>query len=158
MSAEPISKGLAQVAGSGGEEPQPAVAQAEQAPDWGHYSAYEEHAKTLRAWLVAYGIGGPVLIVTQEPVWRKLASSGHLRTTAVLFLLGVALQVLLAALNKSAMWACYFGELEPDFKRRRRYRFAHWLAERYSIDLICDLSAICLFGAATYLAFDALVT
>ncbi len=29
----------------------------------GHYAAYEEHARTLRTWLVTYGIGGP------EPKW-----------------------------------------------------------------------------------------
>jgi hypothetical protein len=126
-------------------------------PGEGHYAAYEEHARTLRTWLVAYGIGGPVLILSQAAVWQRLATSGSLRLIAGLFLTGVVLQVVLAAINKSAMWACYYGEVEPDFQYTWRYRVGRWLSERYAIDLLFDIVGMCLFAYATYRCFAALL-
>jgi hypothetical protein len=123
----------------------------------GHYAAYEEHARTLRTWLVAYGIGGPVLILSQAEVWKRLAASGSLRLIASLFLSGVVLQVVLAAVNKSAMWACYYGELEPAYKSTRRYKIGLWLSERYLIDFLFDIAGMFLFAYATYLCFAALL-
>ena len=126
-------------------------------PGAGHYAAYEEHARTLRTWLVAYGIGGPVLILSQAAVWQRLARSGSIRLIAGLFLTGVVLQVVLAAINKSAMWACYFGEVDPDFQSTRRYRVGRWLSERYAIDFLFDTIGMCLFAYATYRCFAALL-
>lgn len=122
----------------------------------GHYAAYEEHARTLRTWLVAYGIGAPVLILSQEAVWKQLTASGSLPLIAGLFLGGVVLQVILAAINKSAMWACYFGEIDPKYVGTRRYKFGLWLSERYIIDFACDLVSMGLFAWATYESFVAL--
>lgn len=31
-----------------------------------HFNNYADYSRTLRAWLVAYGIGGPVLFVTNK--------------------------------------------------------------------------------------------
>ena len=122
-----------------------------------HYAAYEEHAKTLRTWLVAYGIGGPVLIISQDAVWKRLSESGALREIAACFLGGVGLQVILAAVNKSAMWACYFGEIDPKYRSTIRYSFGVWLSEQYAIDFVCDVVAMALFGWATYRCFTSLI-
>jgi hypothetical protein len=123
----------------------------------GHYTAYDEHAKTLRTWLVAYGIGAPVLILSQHEIWESLKHTHSLRLIAGLFIVGVVVQVTLAAVNKTAMWACYFGSTNKAFSKTRRYRFFHWLSKQYWIDLICDLSAMALFAYATYLTFVYLV-
>ena len=37
----------------------------------GHFENYAEYAKTLRSWLVAYGIGGPVLFLTNKDAPEK---------------------------------------------------------------------------------------
>jgi hypothetical protein len=80
----------------------------------GFYKAYEEHSKTLRTWLVAYGIGAPVLFLTNDSLAGKLASSPQAGLIGVVFLIGTLLQVLLAALNKGVMWACYYAAAVPD--------------------------------------------
>jgi hypothetical protein len=123
----------------------------------GHYVAYLEHARTLRTWLVAYGIGGPVLLLSQDSLWKRLAASGQLPCIATLFLLGVALQVLLAATNKNAMWAVYYGTIEPSYKQTLRYRFGEWLSSQYTIDFFVDLTAMVLFAVATYRSCVALL-
>jgi hypothetical protein len=124
-------------------------------PD-GHFAAYEEHAKTLRTWLVAYGVGCPLLILGHDSIWQQLAKSGVLPLLTTLFLAGVAVQVMLSAVNKSAMWVCYYGHIDPDFTSTLRYKAGHWLSTRYSIDLTCDVASLVLFSAATYFAITAL--
>jgi hypothetical protein len=87
------------------------------------FAAYEGHAKTLRTWLVAYGIGAPVFLVRDPVIWKPVTDSGYHRFIVLLYLVGAGLQVGLAALNKSAMWACYFGEKYPGYQVTKRYKF-----------------------------------
>jgi hypothetical protein len=122
----------------------------------GHFEVYGQHSAVLRTWLVAYGIGAPALFLSQDKIWQALAKSGLLPTIGLCFLFGVSLQVLLATVNKSIMWACYYGEAETSYRSTRRYRVACWLSERYSIDISCDMGAIMSFALATYLCFDVL--
>lgn len=42
----------------------------------GFYEAYAGFARNLRIWFVAYGIGGPVLFLTNSEVWQKVSESG----------------------------------------------------------------------------------
>ena len=123
-----------------------------------HFEAYSQHSGVLRTWLVAYGIGAPALFLSQDKIWVALSKSGQLPRIGFLFLFGVFLQVFLAALNKSVMWACYYGEAMPGYKTTRRYRGASWLSERYSIDLSCDLGAMAAFALATYMCFSVLAS
>ncbi|MHC4947087.1 MAG: hypothetical protein ACYTG1_02340 [Planctomycetota bacterium] len=119
----------------------------------GLYTAYEAHARILRTWLVAYGIGGPVLFVNNDDLWRGLVESGTGRLVGLLFLAGVAVQVLVTAINKSAMWGSYYGEIEPRFRPTWRYRSAYWLGGQYWIDLLADVASLALFAAATIIVF-----
>jgi hypothetical protein len=117
------------------------------------YKAYEEYSKTLRTWLVAYGIGAPVLFLTNETLSARVLASPHAECLGILFLSGVSLQVLLAALNKSVMWACYYAELTPVCKTKRRFRFADWISQQYWIDFLIDAASLVLFAFATWRAF-----
>lgn len=118
------------------------------------FKAYEEYAKTLRTWFVAYGIGGPVLLLTNEAVRGKVAASGLAHTLGAAFLSAVAAQVCLAFLNKTVLWANYFAELRPALAKTRRYRFAAWIGEQYWIDVVIDIGSMILFGWASWAAFD----
>jgi len=129
---------------------------ADQLEKSGHFDAYSQHSTVLRTWLVAYGIGAPAPFMSQKEIWHALAKSGLLPTIGFLFLLGVFLQVALAAINKSVMWACYFGDIDPSYKQTHRYRCACWLSNKYSIDLTADLGAMVSFGLATYCCFKVL--
>lgn len=66
-------------AGTNRDDPPHAVSLKEEQPSDSSaelYAVYEEHSKTLRTWLVAYGIGAPVLFITNDKVWKAIASSG----------------------------------------------------------------------------------
>lgn len=120
--------------------------------------AYGEYAKTLRAWLVAYGIGAPVLFFSNDRISAKMAIATDTPFIAKLFLLGVGLQVILAALNKTVMWACYHRERNlADCKDKYLFRFMYWLSNQFWIDFLTDLATGALFIYATWRAFSILV-
>jgi hypothetical protein len=118
------------------------------------YAVYDHYSKLLRTWLVAYGIGGPVLLLSSDTVLAKVSSSGSAKSIAVLFLIGVALQVLLATTNKTVMWICYYGEMYPKYRAKKRYKCCEWISEQFWIDLIVDIASMVLFGLATYETFQ----
>lgn len=90
-----------------------------------YFKAYGEYSKVLRTWFVAYGIGGPVLLLTNETLATSIKTSGQGKALAGLFLSGVGLQVVLAALNKFSMWGIYFGEIKTPFKTTRRHKICN---------------------------------
>lgn len=127
----------------------------------GHYKVYEEHMKTLRAWFVAYGVGGPVLFVTQQDFAATLVNSGLSQLIGVLFLVGVLLQALVALFNKWVNWGLYYfdedeapGQIDTTDEPSRPNRLQSF-CESYSnkvwIDIAADLATLTLFSAATVL-------
>jgi len=123
----------------------------------GFFDAYASATTNLRTWLVAYGIGAPVLFLSNEDLWKTLGNAECASCVGVLFLAGVALQVLIALINKNTMWFCYFAESNPPFKSSRRYKAWAWLSEQFWIDLCVDVVSITLFIVATYKVFLAVV-
>lgn len=115
----------------------------------GFFDAYAAFSRTLRGWLIVYGIGGPVLLATQPALGQGLASAGCAYLVTMLFLAGVAVQIAAALMYKSAMWYAYAGECEASFQTTMRYRIAIWLTDQFWLELLLDVLAIGLFLAAT---------
>jgi len=84
--------------------------------DKGFFEPYADYSRTLRTWLVAYGNGGPAVMITHPDALALVSSMGHAALIGWLFLAGVATQVFIAFLNKITMWYIYFGEIEPPFQ------------------------------------------
>lgn len=123
--------------------------------DKGFFEPYAEYSRTLRTWLVAYGIGGPAVIITHPDALAVVSANGRAGLIGWLFLVGVAAQVLIAFLNKIAMWYVYFGEVESTFQKTRRHRAAEWFSEQFWPDILCDLLSLAAFGCSTVLLFQA---
>ncbi|HVA54175.1 MAG TPA: hypothetical protein VNI53_00020 [Gammaproteobacteria bacterium] len=122
------------------------------------YEPYANFSRTLRAWLVAYGVGVPVLLVSQEFIARAIikADSGGLITW--LFLIGVAIQVLSALLYKYSMAYLYSSEVDPTLNNTRRVQAAEWLSNAIWLEALFDLAAIALFVWATFMVVAAVLT
>jgi hypothetical protein len=116
----------------------------------GFYTAYAEFAKNLRVWFLAYGIGATAIFVTNEGAGKRLLSSGAAEGVVYLFLIGVALQILVALLYKTVMWYLYMGEFDAKEKESWRHALADRISNSYSLEFVCDLATIFCFGAATY--------
>lgn len=136
----------------------------------GHYKVYEEHMKTLRAWFVAYGVGGPVLFITQRDFAATLVDSGWSQLVGVLFLVGVLLQALVALFNKWVNWGLYFFDeddadtssvvetvetsgdaVETEMQSQRLKRFCESYSSKVWVDILADLATLVLFAIATVL-------
>ena len=114
-----------------------------------YYEEYSEYAKSLRTWFVAYGIGGPVVIMTQGSLYKRLLGSGEAAEIAVVFLAGVAIQMFAALLYKAATWRLHYHEdirHEPLTKKD----WAKRVESTYAIDVIFDLLTLLLFAWSTY--------
>ncbi len=115
----------------------------------GFYEAYAGFARNLRIWFIAYGVGGPVVFLTNEAAGQALLASGPDRRIAYTVLAGVGLQILLALLYKTAMWYLYLGELDDSRKSWMLYKVSEWLSDSYWIELVSDAATLVLFGWAT---------
>ncbi len=115
----------------------------------GFYEAYAGFARNLRIWFIAYGVGGPVVFLTNEAAGQALLASGPARRIAYTVLAGVGLQILLALLYKTAMWYLYLGELDDSRKSWMLYKVSEWLSDSYWIELVSDAATLVLFGWAT---------
>ena len=115
----------------------------------GFFEPYSEFAKILRTWLIAYGIGVQALLVSTDKCWDRIAVSGQLRTLGILFLAGVAIQVLMALFYKSLMWQLYIAEIHPEREQTRLYRFALKVSDLFWPEFILDALSIGLFAIAT---------
>jgi hypothetical protein len=120
------------------------------APERRYYQEYSEYAKNVRIWLVAYGVGGPALIVTQPSLYNAIWGSGHAHTIALAFLLGVAVQVLTALLYKAAAWNLHYTE---ELGRGKPSQWAKRVERWYWIDVIADVITLALFVYSTICIF-----
>lgn len=119
-----------------------------------NHKSYQEYNKSLRTWFVAFGIGGPVFLLSQDAVLQKLRAAGVLPSVSLFFLIGVATQVFIAFINKIECWYCYYAHVDMAFTKTRRGRFMLWLDNQFWLDIICDLISIILFSLAIIEVFN----
>lgn len=118
-----------------------------------YYQAYEEHAKTLRAWFIALGVGGPGFLLAQTEISKGLNEDGTFVAVVLLFLIGIFVQALVVFLNKTVMWVIYYTH-EPDKKGTPPTfvtKVADYLSEQFWIDIVADLLTAGLFSFAVIL-------
>jgi len=123
-----------------------------------HFDNYADYSRTLRAWLVAYGIGGPVLFVSNKELAAKVGASAHAEEIILAFLLGVALQIVLALINKWSAWHMYAGAGDSDYQRSWRYRFWGFINDQSWLDFWIDVLSIAAFILATALVLRIFLT
>jgi hypothetical protein len=120
------------------------------------YEPYAYFSKTVRAWFIAFGVGVPVLFLSNREVWSALRTAAALRSVIELFLVGVGIQVLLGLLYRSAMWYLYVGQLGNLQKTTYRYRVADWVSDQHWPEVLADLATLALFVIATLRMLDIL--
>ena len=113
-------------------------------------AAYNEYNKVLRTWFVGFGIGGPAFFLINQAIGQRLADSGQITLVSSMFLLGSGSQVIGALINKICNWYVYRGANDDEFRKRKRYRFSHWLVHQFWIDIILDLVTVTAFGIAVW--------
>lgn len=102
---------------------------------------YAEYNKALRTWFVAFGVGGPVILLTNKDVFTTVKDSGQGYSIAILFMSGAALQIIIALINKYSNWYNYYDTTGRGF----------WvlLGKQIWIDLLMDVVSSVCFAWAT---------
>ncbi len=118
--------------------------------------SYTRYEKMLRTWFVAYGIGGPVLFMTQDSLREALSASPDAKLIVYCFLAGLLFQVIENFLYKVCMWYLY-RESANENNCHCMYTFSNWVENHNSIDIILDLLTIGLFSYATWKALPLLI-
>lgn len=104
----------------------------------------------MRTWLIAYGIGGPAIVASQEHLWNSL-NDETAACAGLIFLMGLAFQIFPAAFFKWAMWELWISVEDVERKEKKRWKIAKWASENYLIDLVTDAVSLVMFGWATIL-------
>src|SRR5689334_21033713 len=93
----------------------------------GVFEAYADVARAFRGWVVAYGVGAPVVFVSQNNILKVLNTAPDARWIMAAFFFGTFLQVGLSWLNKICNWWGYVG-IE---KNCMRFKFREWYTNRF---------------------------
>ncbi|HET7395563.1 MAG TPA: hypothetical protein VFK12_03925 [Gammaproteobacteria bacterium] len=116
----------------------------------GFFESYAHFSRTLRAWLVAYGVGVPVLLVSQEFIARAIIRAGTGGLITWLFLAGVAIQVLAALSYKYSMAYLYFAETDSLPDDAWQVGLSAWLSRAVWLEMLFDVVSIGLFVYGTF--------
>jgi hypothetical protein len=120
----------------------------------GYWQPYAEFAKTLRTWLVSYGIGALAVLVTQADLRARLVSSGRAGAVGACFLGAVILQVVMAFVYKACMWQLYLCELNVERRHDWPHRVACAISEAFLAELFVDFASLALYAFGTVWAFQ----
>ena len=107
---------------------------------------YSEYNKSLRTWLVGFGIGVPAIFIINEKAQDKLTSSENAEFIIYLFLAGAASQILMALINKIVTWCAYYKHETSKEKINKATKFFASLEHCFIIDVISDTVSLFAFG------------
>lgn len=112
---------------------------------------YKEYNKSLRTWLVAYGVALPALFITSKDAKDFLLSIPGYKALIAVFLIAVATQIVGTFLNKYVAW-CAYHRNDCNTKGVNCSHFIQGMADlenSIKIDLWFDVITVLLFGVAT---------
>jgi hypothetical protein len=129
--------------------------ESEPQPETAHefFENYADYNRTLRTWLVTFGLGGPALFLIEPDLVASLQRGGSLRPIIFPFLIGCGLQVLVALINKCCSWYEYTSL----YSKKPIPLPWRWLLEWFWIDIVADVATIVLFGTAIWIMLARLV-
>lgn len=114
-----------------------------------YFEPYRHYAQVLRAWLVGFGVGAPVLLLSQHEITSALVVSGKAVLVLSLFLIGVSAQVLVALIYKYSMAFLYENEHSGAEINAFKLTIGNYFSTRYWPDVAGDTVAVLSYLAAT---------
>ena len=121
----------------------------------GYFEPYSHFARALRIWFIAYGVGAPIAVFSSDIILQKLMATRALGPAVWRFLVGIAIQIVMAMVWRTSMWYQYLAEDDAELKKTRRYRWSLWASEQYWLEVIPDLLTLGAFAWATVLVVNA---
>jgi len=106
---------------------------------------------------VAYGVGVPVLLVSQRFIAEAIIRKGSGGVITWLFLAGVAVQIVEIFIYKYSQEYLYHDETGAKLKGTRRLALAEWFSNTIWFEILLDLIPIALFVWGTFMVVAAVL-
>jgi len=117
-----------------------------EAPEY--FEQYWRYSTVVRNWLVAFGGGCCVLLISEKAdIFREVSTQKKVDIVFWL-LVGVILQILLAILNKYIHWCVYRGKEDEKFSKGRCFEMACKICNWIWIDVLVDALTVIFFALA----------
>jgi hypothetical protein len=100
--------------------------------------------------MIAFGVGLPVFLASNENLWRKFSHAYVARSIAYLFLGGTALQVLVSLIDKYTDWSCLSAVEGLRNTDSIGATVGVWWQKHDWPSILIDIASIVLFGYANY--------
>ena len=117
---------------------------------------YASFSRNVRAWLIAYGVGAPVLLVSQDSVVTRLSNNPLTPFIAIVFLTGVLVQICSAIFYKGITGKLYMVKRGYHDQNSTGHDFSERWFKKLKPELICDSVTVVFYFAATALVIWAL--
>ncbi len=117
---------------------------------------YSSYNTALRNWFISVGVGGPAFLLTDNPFSVAILKTDKFKYIIMLFVLGLAIQILVVFINKHMAWINYAAK-DVDIKNKPSEfwkSIADRVSEMYWIDLIADILSVLLFAYAILVVFQ----
>ncbi len=126
-----------------------------------HYDIYSGISNNVRGWLIAYGVGFLVILLSQGYLRDTVIRSECGTTIAILLLGGASSQLIAALLYKWTIGKLYLADPkrgEPSKRHRgsRFHEFSSKLFDALWVEIVFDVVTVIAYVVATYRTFQAL--
>lgn len=119
-----------------------------------HFANYQEYNKTLRTWFVTFGLGVPSLFLINHDLGLKLLAFAHHTRVIAFYLIGCAIQVFIAVVNKFIAWHSYDDYQTVRVRDAWLHAAIRKIENSFWIDMIADLVTAGFFACATWMVFQ----
>lgn len=115
------------------------------------FEVYSEYNKILRSWLVGYGVGLPVFIVS---IQNSLAiNKQYLECVLISLSIGMLSQVLSTLINKICNWLVYRSYSDRSFPEKCPYKQGIAISKMFWIDFVFDVTSIISYIIASIFTY-----
>jgi hypothetical protein len=119
------------------------------------FEVYSEYNKILRSWLVGYGVGLPVFIVSIQNV-LAITNKHYLKYVLISLVIGILSQIISTLINKICNWLVYRSYSDNTFPEKFPYKQGIAISKMFVIDVIFDFSSIISYVIASYFTYKLL--
>ena len=121
-----------------------------------YFEQYWRYCAAVRNWLVAFGVGGCVLLISERSGIFKGISSEMRADVVRLFVAGVIAQLAPALINKWIHWYIYWGNADEKFRTSCLYRVSDRVSTWFFLDIVADLFTCASYAVGAWKMFVSL--
>ena len=118
--------------------------------------SFRASSASMSKWIVAYGVGMPVIILSQESFSHYLIAQKYFLVVLSLFLTGSCLKVISELVYKYISWPLHLGEGDETYRKRTSYKICKNLYNSLLFEAIFDIPAVILLFTGTIWTFSIL--